>query len=216
MNTNVVVCPKCQTRCQIPASVPQFTCPGCGQLCRGPVAPVAAATSGHPGSPPAKISHQSAKDDRSGGAKGKAKGNRNAIYAAAAIGAAVVMLLFIAATFFVLPGGGSDAADRETAQIDLKAEADAAAEQARRDAIVYRQVDLPEETRRRLFTDLNKTKSTTVDAKIPLPKDSQTRKFLDSNFEKLLDREIEMQSIMNKVSPEDLREILKEGDAKAW
>lgn len=109
----------------------------------------------------------------------------------------------------------SNRPDQATINAQQTAAADRA-EQERRDSIVYREVDLAEAERRRLFADLSATKATTVDAKMPLTKDSRTRKFVTGTLQKVLDREIEMQSIMHKVSPDDLQEIMKEGDAKNW
>ena len=82
--------------------------------------------------------------------------------------------------------------------------------------VEYREINLPEADRRRIYAQMKAARGMTTDSKVPLPKDSQVGQFFQRNMQKVLDREAEMQGIMNKASTEDVEEIVKEGDAKGW
>ena len=84
------------------------------------------------------------------------------------------------------------------------------------EVMAYREVKLPEADRRRIYAQMKSARGMTTESKVPLPRDSQVGQFFQRNMQKVLDREAEMQGIMNKVEPEDVQEIVKEGDAKGW
>lgn len=142
----------------------------------------------------------------------KAPVDKNVVVALAA-GFVCLLLIGFAVVFLV----ATRMSKPDPAEVAAAAASNAeAAEQARRAAIQYRVVDLPEPQRKQIFLDMQAAADSSVNAKIPLPKNSKIGNFVGDNLQKIVDREANMHSIMNDIEAEDVAEIMKEGDAKDW
>ena len=80
----------------------------------------------------------------------------------------------------------------------------------------FREIDLPETRRQEVYRELAAARGTTTDAKMPLTKDSAIGKHVRKTLFGVFERELKQQALINNVTTDDLREVLKEGDAKGW
>jgi hypothetical protein len=80
----------------------------------------------------------------------------------------------------------------------------------------YREIDLPEETRRRIYDDYRSVARTTVEVPLPLPQGTQARASLENTLQKTYERELLHFAALHDISVDDVKEVIKEGDAKIW
>jgi hypothetical protein len=80
----------------------------------------------------------------------------------------------------------------------------------------YRVIDLPEETRRRIYQDYRNVAVTTVEKPLILPQGSKPRKSLEDMLQKTYDRELSRFAALHDITVDDVKEVIKEGDAKVW
>jgi hypothetical protein len=80
----------------------------------------------------------------------------------------------------------------------------------------YREIDLPEETRRRIYNDYRKMARTTVEQPLLLPQGGAARASLEDMLQKTHDRELMHFAALHDITVDDVKEVIKEGDAKVW
>jgi hypothetical protein len=80
----------------------------------------------------------------------------------------------------------------------------------------YREIDLPEETRRRIYDDYRRMARTTVEVPLPLPQGTKVRASLEDTLGKAHDRELLHFAALHDISVDEVQEVIKEGDAKRW
>lgn len=80
----------------------------------------------------------------------------------------------------------------------------------------YREVALPEATRRSIYDDYRAAARTTVEKPLLLPEGTKVRANLEDMLQKTLDRELSHFAALHDVTVDDIREIIAEGDAKNW
>ncbi|MGI9474482.1 MAG: hypothetical protein ACR2NZ_23295 [Rubripirellula sp.] len=80
----------------------------------------------------------------------------------------------------------------------------------------YRIVRLPEDTRKRLYSDYRKVARTTVETPLMVPQGTKLRQATEGMLEGVFDRELTRFAALHDISVDDVKEVIKEGDAKAW
>ncbi len=80
----------------------------------------------------------------------------------------------------------------------------------------YRVIRLPEATRRRIYDDYRKVARTTVETPLPLPENWRIREGLEDTLEKTFERELMRFAALHDITVDDVKEVIKEGDAKQW
>ncbi len=80
----------------------------------------------------------------------------------------------------------------------------------------YREIALPESTRQQIYHDYRQAAGSTVEKQVPIPKDSAVRGALGRTLGQTLDREITLHASIHNISEDDVKEIIKEGNAKQW
>lgn len=134
------------------------------------------------------------------------------------IGAVVVvgMLLFLVVGMISIFSMTSDEVQSES----LKAPAETHSSKPDVDAnsamISFREIRLPEETRKRIYKDYRSVARTTIEKPLPLPQGSAARAPLERMLQQTLDRELNRFSALHNISLDDVNEVIKEGDAKVW
>ena len=199
-----IACPSCGTRCMVPGGIFQFNCPSCQTLCRiaPPVPPAGLAATGETAeSAPGTTGENPDKTSEDGA---KEKKPVDPIVAVAVAGGVLVVLLLI---FAVAAIAVMSLTEQEVAEVEPPPPPP---------PIIYREVDLPESTRQQIYRDIRTAEKTTVGAKVPLPKDSDIGRFWQENMQKVMNREFTLHTLLNDITEADLKEIIKEGNAKDW
>ena len=80
----------------------------------------------------------------------------------------------------------------------------------------YREIRLPEDTRRRIYNDYRQVARTTVETPLILPQGTKARASLEDMLQKTYDRELMRFAALHDISVDDVKEVIKEGDAKVW
>lgn len=80
----------------------------------------------------------------------------------------------------------------------------------------YREIRLPEEARRRIYRDYRTVARTTVEAPLILPQGTKARQNLEVMLEKTYDRELLHFAALHDITVDEVKEVIKEGDAKVW
>ncbi len=194
MSIRRVNCPACKAAANIPATMTNVKCPSCGQVWNVNNPEAAAPAARRP-----KATAQ---------AKGSNGGNAAVI---AVVSGAVVLLAIVGiALVLFLPQ-----ADKEPAEKPASSEI-ATAEPAVVQPPSYREVDLPESTRRKIYSDYRRMAMSSIEKKLMIPKDSPVRNSVEGMLTKTVDREITHFALENNISEEDVMQIVAEGDAKQW
>ena len=181
---------------RLPPGVPQIQCGQCGTICRAPAPP--------PTAQPSSTEPRPARRSRS---------NVGPPLAILAAGVAIAGFLVTGGILMVRMNASRPSPEQKKAD---QLAADEQAEHQRREAIVFREVDLPLSRRKELYRELRVATNATIDAKIPGGSKTSVGAFVGNNLEKVYERELELQALTNRVSKDDLREIYKEGDKKGW
>ena len=82
--------------------------------------------------------------------------------------------------------------------------------------VVFREIRLPEATRRAIYKDYRSAARTTIEKPLPLPAGSPPRAALEMMLQQTLDRELSRFAALHNVTIEDIGEVINEGDAKRW
>ena len=80
----------------------------------------------------------------------------------------------------------------------------------------FREIKLPEATRKRIYEDYRAVARTTIEKPLPLPQGSPARPALEQMLQKALDRELNRFAALHNISLDDVHEVILEGDAKSW
>ncbi|NND95819.1 MAG: hypothetical protein HKN47_00650 [Pirellulaceae bacterium] len=156
----------------------------------------------------AKSSGGKSADEKSSGDRGKTKsGGKNQTTMIAIAGGSFAALVIAGISVVLLTGGDKDSANEPASQT-------AVAEPAAKPT--YRVVDLPESTRKKIYSDYRKTASSSVEKKLMIPKDSIARQTVEKTMGALVAREVTHFSLLYNISEDDVMQIVAEGDAENW
>gem|GEM_PF-2746332 len=195
-----VSCPSCGASSNHPNAVVQPRCPKCGNVF------VSTATAA---SPP--------NDGVNRGAN--SSGISTTSIVAIVVGGLVSLLLFVVVGMFSVFSFRSESESKQVIESVDRIEhssLESEASQPETPTVTFREVRLPEETRKRLYNDYRGVARTTIEKPLPLPQGSPPRAALEQMLQQTFDRELNRFSALYNVSLDDVKEVIKEGDAKRW
>ena len=195
MSIRRVTCPQCGTTANVPAAMASVKCPSCGTVWN------ANDSSPAPSSPAPTPRAETSP----GSVDAEAEGSGAALLAGLVAGG-MLMLAMIGLLVFLL-GSPGDATQ-------VSAEPQETIKPATPEP--YREIDLPEETRRRIYNDYRKMARTTVEQPLLLPQGGAARASLEDMLQKTHDRELMHFAALHDITVDDVKEVIKEGDAKVW
>ena len=193
MSIRRVNCPACKAAANIPATMTNVKCPSCGQVWNVNNPDAAA---------PRAKSKATAEDESSNGG--------NAAMVAVISGAVVLLAIAGIALVLFLPDAAKEPPEAPTSSEVVTAEPTADEPPS------YREVDLPESTRQKIYSDYRRMAMSSIEKKLMIPKDSPVRNSVEGMLTKTVDREITHFALVYKISEEDVMQIVAEGDAKQW
>ena len=204
MSIRTVKCPRCGTGANVPAGMANVKCGSCGSIWNV----------NNPGS----ASETSPAAKRDAGSKNSSGGSASKQQTTLIVGIAGVLAVLatigIAVAFFV--NGSTQPAAEMPVTPPPPAPVPTIAMAPTDATPTYREVDLPESTRQEIYFDYRKLVESSTEKKIMILKDSPVNKSLQSMLGKTVDREITHFSLIHKITEEDVRQIIAEGDAKKW
>ena len=198
MSVRRVNCPHCNAAANVLATMTNIKCPSCGNVWNV----------NNPGAV-RKADYAAEKKQEQDEEK-----NDLAIMSAV-IGGAIAMIALVTLTIYIMSARAENrkkAADAAAAAAAAKAAEEAAAAMV----IEYREIDLPEDTRKRIYKEYKQLVASSTGKKIMLPSKSEARKSVDGMLQAIVDREIRRYAARYSVEEDDIREIVKEGKAKNW
>lgn len=195
MSIRRVTCPGCGAEANVPAALASVKCPACGVVWN----PAKAAASPSP----------AAKNPPDAQAVGEAEGMTHSAAAliAGLVGGGMALMATLGLVFFLLNREPSPA---EVAAVEVEQTIKPATPEP------YREINLPEETRRRIYNDYRKVARTTVEKPLILPQGTRARATLEDTLQKTYDRELLHFAALHDITVDDVKEVIKEGDAKQW
>lgn len=187
-------CPQCRTAVNVPAGMVSVKCPKCGHIW--------------------KLSKEDDETETGSEAADPAqkKPRRRSRLTAATIAAVAGGLILVAA----VAGGLWWWFDQPPAPAVLEFAPSAAQPAPSAVAETYREIDLPENQRRQIYSDYRTAAKATVGKAVPLPRESAARQGLDAMMAATLQREIRRFAALHDVTESEIEEVLKEGNAKQW
>ena len=187
-------CPGCGAAVNVPAAMTNVKCPACATVwnANNPAAAEKSAAAKAAAEPPA--------DD-----VGDEHPAANAAIVAGLVGGGMMLVAVIGLGLILL---NRQAPPQVTAEV----------EETIKPAIPepYRVVNLPEETRRRIYKDYRTVARTTVEKPLILPQGTKARQNLEVMLQQTFDRELMHFAALHDVTVDDVKEVIKEGDAKVW
>jgi predicted RNA-binding Zn-ribbon protein involved in translation (DUF1610 family) len=194
MSIRSVTCPGCGAAANVPATMASARCPACGMVwnINQPNESKRSSAAG----PPTQSTDNSTRSDSSA-----------ALALVGLIGGGIVLMALVGTMFVIFNRDAPPAAVVTT-------EAEPTIEPG--EPASYRVVNLPEATRRRIYDDYRAAARTTTEKPLPLPQNSPARKLLEDTLQKTLDRELTHFAVLHNIEVDDVREIIKEGDANDW
>ena len=197
MTIRRVNCPACKAVANVPVTMTNIKCPSCGQVWNINQ-PQAAAPAAAPGGESQSADHA----------------HHAVIFAGVA--AAVVLLAIVGISLVLFLPGKKEPAEKNSGRQEINPAA-ASTNVAAADAPPsYREVDLPESTRQKLYWDYRQMAASSIEKKVMIPKDSPVRTSLDGMLKQTVEREIKHFSLLYNISEDDVMQVVAEGDAKQW
>ena len=121
--------------------------------------------------------------------------------------AAVVMFLVIATVVTVVLSGGKTSTD-ESEQVAAVDEVDAEPN--------FREIDLPESTRKSIYSEFRQMTASSIEKQIYLPKGTKAHRRVSSTLQSIVERDVQQQAIIHDIPEQDFYQIIAEGDWKGW
>lgn len=123
------------------------------------------------------------------------------------IGGALMLLVMVAAALIILNREPPPAATA-TAEVEETIKP--------REPEPYREINLPEATRRRIYDDYRAVARTSVERPLAIPQGTKVRQDVEVMLQKTFDRELMRFAALHDITVDDVKEVIKEGDAKQW
>ena len=80
----------------------------------------------------------------------------------------------------------------------------------------YREIDLPESVRKRLYWDYRLMVKSSTEKKLMVPKESYTYKQVKGTMQGIVDREVKHFALLHNITEEEVLQVVAEGNAKKW
>ncbi|MEC7678062.1 MAG: hypothetical protein VX694_02240 [Planctomycetota bacterium] len=201
----IIQCPGCGVKASYPSSLVQFRCAQCGMIFTAPKQPSGEQSQG-----------------RSVGASASNSSSDTTLILIG-VGVTLVFLLLAAGgAFFYFQSRESQVAESQVAGEPDASESEAETDPPSQDApsetpkITYEEIRLPESTRKKLYSDYRAVARTTLEKPLPLPQGSPPRAAMEKMLQQVFDRELTRFAALYRISESEVREVIKEGDAKNW
>ena len=199
MSIRRVTCPSCGAAANVPVAMANVKCPSCGAVWNvNNPAPAAKP-------PSAKAPTAKAAEQPQATKEGDDNFTANAAMIGGLIGGAIMLLVFVGIILVVLNREGEPTASAEVEETIKPATPEE-----------YRIINKDEETRRRIYADYRKVARTTVEKPLILPQGTKARQNLEDMLQKTFDRELMHFAALHDITVDDVKEVIKEGDAKVW
>lgn len=206
-----VTCPGCGAAANVPATMTNAKCPECGMVwnLNSAVANVArtAATNPAAGHAGAVIAGGAKRAEQDVMLPEENDSTATAALVAGLVGGGMMLLAMIGLVAFLVsrPPDPSLASAVEVEETVKPATPEP-----------YRVIKLPEEHRRRIYNDYRTVARTTVEKPLILPQGTKARASLEDMLQKTYDRELLHFAALHDITVDDVKEVIKEGDAKVW
>ena len=205
MSIRHVKCPACGTGANVPLNIANVKCTSCGAVWN----PSQASSATRSAAPAAvkTVSRQ--------GVSGKLP-----LGLIAAIGGVIAMLFVIGVAAAIFISREDDVPPptpvNPVTRVPPTTPAPVVVQQETDAAPAYREVDLPESTRKQIYLDYRRLVGSSTEKKIMIMKGSPVGQSVQGMLEQTVDREISHFSSIHNISREDIFQIVAEGDAKEW
>ncbi len=193
MSIRRVNCPGCGIEVNVPAAMANVKCPSCATVwnVNNPAAAEKSAA--------AKAAEKPAEEDSEDAT------NANAALIAGIVGGAMMLIAMIGILLIVI---NREPTPTRTAEVEdtikpLEPEP-------------YRVINRPEEQRKRIYNDYRTVARTTVEVPLVLPQGTKPRELMEDTLQKTFDRELMAFAALHDITIDDVKEVIKEGDAKVW
>lgn len=196
----IIQCPGCGVKASYPSALVQLRCAQCGMIFTAP-----------------KQQSGQQSQSRSVGASAS-NSSSNTTLILIGVGVTMVFLLMAAGgAFFYLQSRESQVAGEPDAS-ESEGETDPPIQDAPSETpeITYEEIRLPESTRKKLYSDYRAVARTTLEKPLPLPQGSPPRAAMEKMLQQVFDRELTRFAALYRISESEVREVIKEGDAKRW
>lgn len=201
----IIQCPGCGVKASYPSSLVQFRCAQCGLIFTAP--------------------KQQSVQQSQGRSVGASESNSSSDTTLILIGVGVTLvflLLSAGGAFFYLQSREGQAAESQVSgepdASESEGETDPPSQEAPSETpkITYEEIRLPESTRKKLYSDYRAVARTTLEKPLPLPQGSPPRAAMEKMLQQVFDRELTRFAALYRISESEVREVIKEGDAKRW
>ena len=213
MTIRRVACPACGAAANIPAGMAQVRCPACGHVWNAKT----------PSDAPASAEPTAAarpKSPAAGRSAAKPSSTSRARLVIGAVISGLVLLLIVGGMAFVLLKQPAEETTSSSAPVeppaDVPEEKPGAVSSPESAEPSYRIVELPESTRRKIYDDLRAAARTSTEQPLLIPQGTGLRQNMEGKLEQIFEREITRFAAIHDVKPEDIDQIIAEGDAKGW
>lgn len=197
MSVRTTSCPGCSISVNVPLAMTNVKCPKCATVWN-PSAPAAATPSPHATANRINQTQADANEESEQQSMG------NAALIAGVVGGAMMLIAMAGLILVVVNREGTPIA--------------AEIEETIKPAVPepYREIRKPEEQRRRIYADYRRVARTTVETPLILPQGTKARQSLEDTLDGVFDRELTRFAALHDISVDDVKEVIKEGDAKKW
>lgn len=194
MSIKRVTCPGCKQSLNVPASMASTKCPSCGTVF-SPANPTASQSA------PARRSEARVAPSRDPG--------RLLPYFVVGAVASLALMGLLLLTFLRADGDATPAAEPPPERAEISAAVD-------RVPADFQVVDLPESTRKKIYSDYRGMIASSFGKSKRIPKSGAAGQALDGMLKGTVDREITRMALVYQISEDDILQIVAEGDAKNW
>lgn len=214
MSVRAVTCPGCGINVNVPIAMANVKCPSCSTVwnVNQPSAAQRPATAKRPATAAAKS------DDNAE----KGTGSQVSVaMMAAMVGGGLLLFTVVGVAAVLMTGDSSQANSSSDAgnSTPTASQGDSGASPATIKPAVpeeYRIIRLPEATRRRIYDDYRKVARTSVETPLMAPQGTRLRQATEGMLQGVFDRELARFAALHDITVDDVKEVIKEGDAKGW
>ena len=205
MSIRVLQCPGCSQPVNVPAHLTNVRCPSCGTVWNSAITkPSPSPGKGHGGE--RNSSAESMEEGEAPDQDETSKGTNHLLVLGSLAGAFFGFLAMFGLVVILIQNNRPDPPPEVSFE-----------EQTNKPMVPepYRVVNLPEEQRKRIYTDYRRVARTTTEVPIMMPS-SKARSRVEDTLQGIQDRELRRFAALHNVDLADIQEIIKEGDAQVW
>lgn len=207
MSVRAVRCPGCGIHVNVPIAMANVKCPSCSTVWNV--------------NQPSAAKRPGAATTKPDGDAKKASGSQVSVpVMVAMVGGGLLLFTVVGVAAVLMSGGDSAQANSSDAgsSMQTSSQGEGAAPATIKPSVPeeYRVIRLPEQTRRRIYDDYRKVARTSVETPLMAPQGTHLRQATEGMLQGVFDRELARFAALHDISVDDVREVIKEGDAKGW